>query len=178
MNTTTNLSPYYLDELKILERIATYSSRRLQVDYDSLYAYLYERINRPFKNFRKDLNKDYLKYFEISMRLYALNIIRDKCFNSNFNTGNLRLIAKIRKWGIAGAAKRLPYSEEYLRNLYVEYRQSQMNNTVQLEEVADYISAPQQEINPYVEFVASLGGLENVKKIPVDQLTALWQEFK
>lgn len=165
-------------ELRILGMVTRYSSHRLRVPYEDLYNYLLERLDAPRRNFDPSLGKDYKKYFEISLRLMSLNFIRDKGWAAKINSSKLRLVAKVKKYGIAAAARRLTYSEDELRELLRSFKSAQRNNTTEISKVAPYLASDISEIdNPYVQFVNHLGGINIVKDMAPDRVKQLWEDF-
>ncbi len=176
------MTQYYISaerELKILEKVTYYSSQRLQINYDLLYSYLLERVDRPRINFDPSLGKDYAKYFEISLRLMAMNYIRDKAWSSKINSTNLRLLTKVKKWGVAAAARRLPYTAEYLSDLLEHYRLAQSNTCMALDSYSINLAPSDSTVlgNPYVEFFNLMGGEEAIKKIDKKMLRQTWLSF-
>jgi hypothetical protein len=177
MNKDLNKYMAIAEQIKIVETVAKYSSFKLQVPEDSLYNYLMARIDRPTKNFQPQFGKDFKIYFTLSIRSYCLNYLRDKCSATNGQT-NLRLVAKIKKWGIEGTAKRSVYSVEDLQDIWQDYKNNQSNRSRPLDEITEYISSAVAISNPYVDFVAELGGLEVVEAMDKNILKQLWKAWQ
>ena len=166
------------EELSILQMIANYASLKLSVDVTLLEEYLLSKLSRIHNNYRNDLKKDYRKYLTISLRFYSLNYLRDRGWNTKINSTNLRLLAKINKWGsLKVASRRTGIPVEQLRFIKEELTNARNSYTKQIDILNIDLAKPSSH-NVYSDFVNYIGGIEAVKCYGKEELKAAFNDYQ
>ena len=166
------------EHLNILNQVAYYSSKKLRVNQDDLTSYLSNKLPNIFRNFEPDLNKDFNKFLTISLRFYSLNFLRDCSWATKVSARELKLYTKILKWkSFKVASRRLGVSIKELKEIHKKVLSNRNQFHVPLSKVSYQISYDSVDNNSYVNFVNSIGGIENAKKYEVDILQKMYQQY-
>lgn len=171
-----------LEELKLVESVSKYSALKLRCSQSDLFSYLLDRVKNLQKNFRQDIGKDYKTYFRISLRLYSINFLRDKCKVTKCSSRDIYLSRMLTKWRTASiASSRIGVPAEEILAAAAAVRATSLtaikNREYELNNLHGLTQYSESTTNEYTDFAISLGGLAVLKTMSEEQIKLAWSQY-